>query len=218
MAYGFESDKSKVELPDFPLSVANGGTGATSADSAWVALGGGNIGKKNALSASDLTSGTLSVVRGGTGVSSLESNAVLIGNGTGAIKAASPLPISLGGNGLTKPYTKVGTSDSEVAYMNTGFTYVGAWHIACGFVNQIQVNFKNGAAIAANATIAPFSLNLWNGLSPWCMAPAGGVQFAGHVNSSGEVTVRNITGASIAAGSTLRVEMVFMSTITPGSQ
>ena len=58
-----------------PLTIANGGTGETTAAAAWTALGGGTIGKKNSLAASDipnhstskLTSGTLGIARGGTG-------------------------------------------------------------------------------------------------------------------------------------------------------
>ena len=57
-----------------PLTIANGGTGATTAAAAWTALGGGAIGKKASLAASDIpslaaskiTSGTLALARGGT--------------------------------------------------------------------------------------------------------------------------------------------------------
>jgi len=60
------------------VPIANGGTGATTAADAWTALGGGAIGKKASLAASDipnlstdkLTSGTLGVARGGTGKTS----------------------------------------------------------------------------------------------------------------------------------------------------
>lgn len=45
------------------LPIANGGTGATTAASAWTALGGGPIGKKYSLDASDITSGTLDAAR-----------------------------------------------------------------------------------------------------------------------------------------------------------
>lgn len=63
------------------LAIANGGTGATTADAAWTALGGGAIGKKASLAASDipnhstskLTSGTLGIARGGTGSSAVTS-------------------------------------------------------------------------------------------------------------------------------------------------
>ena len=57
-----------------PLAIAYGGTGATTAAGAWSNLGGGNIGKKNYLEASDIpvldaskiTSGVLPIERGGT--------------------------------------------------------------------------------------------------------------------------------------------------------
>ena len=57
------------------LPISSGGTGATSAADAWTALGGGSVGKKNSLSASDipniptskLNDGVLGTARGGTG-------------------------------------------------------------------------------------------------------------------------------------------------------
>lgn len=81
------------------LPIAQGGTGKTSAADAWDALGGGSIGKKDSLAASDipslaaskitsgtfnaaripslntskLTAGTLGVARGGTGFSAVTS-------------------------------------------------------------------------------------------------------------------------------------------------
>lgn len=87
------------------LPIAQGGTGKTSASEAWTALGGGAIGKKASLAASDipdistakLTSGTLGVARGGTGQTSLQAtrNAMGLGNTTGA------LPVGNGGTGAT---------------------------------------------------------------------------------------------------------------------
>ena len=78
---------------EVPLPVSKGGTGATSSSAAWTALGGGNIGKKNSLAASDIpnlnaskiTDGILSVPRGGTGCETLTSGSFLVGNGTSAV-------------------------------------------------------------------------------------------------------------------------------------
>ena len=60
------------------LAIKDGGTGATTASGAWDNIGGGDLGKKDALEASDipeistdkLTSGTLPIDRGGTGATS----------------------------------------------------------------------------------------------------------------------------------------------------
>lgn len=49
------------------MTTSWGKFGYSSAANAWAALGGGAIGKKDALSASDITSGTLPLERGGTG-------------------------------------------------------------------------------------------------------------------------------------------------------
>ena len=49
------------------LTTSWGKFGYSSVANAWDALGGGAIGKKDALSASDITSGTLPLARGGTG-------------------------------------------------------------------------------------------------------------------------------------------------------
>lgn len=49
-----------------PLTIPNGGTGATTASGAWSALGGGSIGKKNSLAASDIPSLPYLPTSGGT--------------------------------------------------------------------------------------------------------------------------------------------------------
>lgn len=97
--------KADEALAKFPVSIANGGTGKTTATEAWTALGGGSIGKKNALSASDIPSGidvskitgTLDVAHGGTGVTTAqaERNRLGLGNTTDA------LPVANGGTGST---------------------------------------------------------------------------------------------------------------------
>ena len=71
----FDGAANKVLPVTGALPIANGGTGATTAANAWTALGGGAIGKKASLSASDIpnlpaskiTSGQLATNYGGTG-------------------------------------------------------------------------------------------------------------------------------------------------------
>ena len=131
--YGYTSSAKQQQIWVTNLSmktvtpVENGGTGATTAADAWTALGGGAIGKKASLAASDipslstdkLTSGTLGVARGGTGKATHTSNAVLTGNGTSAVNNVATasgafyataangapsfgtLPIAQGGTGKT---------------------------------------------------------------------------------------------------------------------
>ena len=54
--YVKEGQKKVLDESYLPLSVANGGTGETTAAAAWTALGGGAIGKKASLAASDIPS------------------------------------------------------------------------------------------------------------------------------------------------------------------
>lgn len=69
------TDTATIWSINSPVSIAQGGTGKTTATEAWTALGGGDIGKKASLSAADIpnlstskiTSGTLGIDRGGTG-------------------------------------------------------------------------------------------------------------------------------------------------------
>ena len=70
-----QAAKDASNITGGTLPIAHGGTGATTAADAWAALGGGSVGKKNSLAASDIPSlaaskigsGTLPIARGGTG-------------------------------------------------------------------------------------------------------------------------------------------------------
>lgn len=68
--YVKEGAKRVLDETDFPVAIANGGTGATTAAEAWTALGGGAIGKKASLAASDIPSHASSATTYGAGSSS----------------------------------------------------------------------------------------------------------------------------------------------------
>lgn len=65
--YVKEGMKRVLDESDLPLSIANGGTGATTAAAAWTALGGGAIGKKASLVASDIPAHAASATTYGAG-------------------------------------------------------------------------------------------------------------------------------------------------------
>lgn len=91
---GANSDITSLSGLTTALSVAQGGTGATTAGGASFALKGAN---------SDITSLTglttaLSVAQGGTGATSLTANNIILGNGTSAVATVAP---GTSGNVLT---------------------------------------------------------------------------------------------------------------------
>ena len=157
------------------LSIGNGGTGATSAADAWTNLGGGSIGKKDSLAASDipnistdkLTSGTLGVARGGTGRSTITQYAVMVGAGTSSValisaasgafyatsSTANPtfgtLPVAQGGTGLTSSPSLL------VNLASTTASNVMAASPRPGVTGQLPIaNGGTGAATAAAARSA----------------------------------------------------------------
>lgn len=97
---------------DLPLSIANGGTGATTASAARTALGitPANIGaaaSSHNHSASNITSGTLTIARGGTGATSASAARTNLGaaaaehNHSATNITSGTLPVSRGGTGAT---------------------------------------------------------------------------------------------------------------------
>lgn len=197
----------KVANATGTLAIANGGTGATTADAAWTALGGGAIGKKASLAASDipnlstdkLTSGTLGVARGGTGKATHTSNAVLTGNGTSAVNnvaTASGAFYATAANGApsfgTLPVAQGGTGQTTLAAarnsMGLGNT-TGALPIANGGTG------KTSAADARTALGVPPTSHASSATTYGTGTDAN----YGHLKLSGATNSNSGTSGGIAA-------------------
>jgi hypothetical protein len=106
------------------LSVANGGTGGSTASAARSNLGAAALGSNSDITALTGLTTDLSVAQGGTGASTHTANSVLVGAGTSAITSVAP---STSGNVLTSN----GTSWTSAAaggifsaeYISTGQTF-----------------------------------------------------------------------------------------------
>ena len=100
------SSGTSIELP---LSITQGGTGATTASAAWTALGGGTIGKLNNVSLTANVTGTLPIANGGTGATSADAAWTALGGGSiGKLNTinltanvSGVLPVANGGTGVT---------------------------------------------------------------------------------------------------------------------
>lgn len=128
-----------------PISVAKGGTGATTAANALTNLGAAASGHKHG--AGDITSGTLSIARGGTGATTAAAALTAIGaaasshnhtagNITSGTLAAARLPFKYamgstsvsGSNGATIDYSSAGFTAVPkvfVSYSTTGSNWTG---------------------------------------------------------------------------------------------
>ncbi|MFZ1249149.1 MAG: hypothetical protein WAQ24_02410, partial [Candidatus Saccharimonadales bacterium] len=82
-------DRNSAAFFSNALSVANGGTGATTASGARINLGAAASGANGDITSLSGLTTALSVGQGGTGATSLTQFAVLLGNGTGALQATA---------------------------------------------------------------------------------------------------------------------------------
>jgi len=111
-----------------PLSVAQGGTGATTNAGTAYALKGAN----SDITSLSALSTPLSVAQGGTGSATLTANNVLLGNGTSALQAIAP---GTSGNVLTSDGT---TWASAAPAITGGYTLLGTLTTTSGTTQTLS--------------------------------------------------------------------------------
>ena len=176
------SSGTSIELP---LSIAQGGTGATTASAAWTALGGGTIGKLNNVSLTANVTGTLPIANGGTGATSADAAWTALGGGSiGKLNTinltanvSGTLPVANGGTGVTSldelktalgitdPGTGGGESSGEVFELTEVTTF----------------DFNNPTPGQYMTTLA----NMSNAPSEWDMADAASGDWAAWPTTQG---------------------------------
>lgn len=157
------------------LTIDNGGTGATTAAAAWTALGGGTIGKKNSLAASDipnhstskLTSGTLGISRGGTGSSAVKS---VVNTSTVTIYVWGPV-VMVQIHGVSK--APDGTAIWSTAYLSSykpGYNISTIVAATTGELARAWVSASDGKVYLSAVNTA--SLKAWYGTLTYIYVPA----------------------------------------------
>lgn len=148
------SSGTSIELP---LSIDKGGTGATTAATAWTALGGGTIGKLNNVSLTANVTGTLPIANGGTGATTANAAWTALGGGSiGKLNSISltanvsgTLPVANGGTGQT-------TNEGVKSFIESlGFSVSGGGAVSNHYeINQSTFDF---AAPTCGITFASYS-------------------------------------------------------------
>jgi hypothetical protein len=142
-----------------PLSVAQGGTNASTAAGARTSLGAAASGANSDITSLTGLTTALSVAQGGTGDATLTANALLVGNGTGAIQALAP------GAAGTAP---VSDGTQWVATPISGGQIVGKYRnlqlSANPVITQLATTGASGTGTAATIsfatqTAAPYAVN-----------------------------------------------------------
>ena len=120
---------------------------------------------------------------------------------------AGTLGISYGGTGQSGV-----TNDNtitDVITASSGITISGASYRKWGKFVQLNVDFKRSSAIANNTNVTVGTLT--TGHRPVAIASGGnGSSIIAYCNSSGTLSVRNISGSQIAANTTINVSICFM--------
>jgi hypothetical protein len=175
--YTFPNSNATILTSAATVTVAQGGTGATSLTSGSYLKGNGTsaIAVQAGIPAGDITSGTLGVARGGTGATTL--TGVLKGNGTGAFTAATAgtdfvapatattFTATQTFSGSTSALAVVLNDAAEVVTINDillispgtlnyDITTRSVWYFTAGLGANWGVNFRASSGTSLNTALA----------------------------------------------------------------
>ena len=97
---------------------------------------------------------------------------------------------------------------SDIITAASGVTVSAATFRKWGKFAQLNVSWKKSSAIAADATSSIGTVK--SGYRPIAIVAGGNANVSAHLNAAGALTVRNITGASMASNTTQDIAFVYM--------
>ena len=199
----FSYPTSSYYPPHFTLGIASGTPGDFS-----VAMGLG-IDVTNAYAVgtgayNDVTNAPLFSVGNG-GADNMRSNAFEV-DSYGNVRMGQPLAISYGGSGQSG--TSTDTAAAGIITAGTYITVTGASYSTWGKVAQLLVTFTRSSAISANQNFTVGTVA--SGKRPVHTAGGSSNSFVGWLTDTGTLTVRNVTGAQIAANTTVYISFTYL--------
>lgn len=142
----------------------------------------------------------------GNGTSdSARSNAMTVG-WDGTVTLGTPLPVASGGTGATGVSSS--TTGASVITVASGVTLQSATFRSWGKMAQVLIGVRVSSSLAANATVTIGTLA--SGMRPIMATQCGYISNDGYISTTGEIAVRNITGASIGTTTTIYTAATYL--------
>ena len=124
----------------------------------------------------------------------------------GTVTMHTALPITSGGSGQSG--TSTDTAAAGIITAGTYITVTGASYSVWGKVAQLLVTFTRSSAISANQNFTVGTVA--SGKRPVHTAGGSSNSFTGWLTDTGTLTVRNVTGAQIAANTTVYISFTYL--------